>query len=408
MRRAKEGRRGGFGRSSSAAVVVLVAAGAAALLGGVAAEEPEARAVSWTEVGISHQLRFRETGDPALLSRSEAALRRALRAGEDEAGATGALASLAATRHRFAEAERLAKRTLRLAPDSASAHGTLGDALVELGRYEEAFAAFDRMAELAPSVGSYARVAQARELQGRRAGALEALELSLELSRYRPGDRAYALTRIGRLHQDGGRLAEAEHAYRAALRVQSGFPHAAAGLALVAADRGELRTAATGLRRVLERLPSSEYAVDLGDLLVRLGREEDAAPWYALAHRLERRLAAHGVDTRLQSALFDLDHDRDLARALARARAGREARPGIEGDHVLAWALYKNGRCREARAHSIRALRLGTPDLDALYHRSLIELCLGNTSAAERFLARVRTLNPAYLAAPPSSVRLEA
>jgi TRAP-type transport system periplasmic protein len=35
----------------------------------------------------------------------------------------------------------------------------------------------------------------------------------------------------------------------------------------------------------------------------------------------------------------------------------------VEGDHVLAWALYKNGLCAEARPVSLRSLRLGTLDL---------------------------------------------
>src|SRR5215203_2222779 len=69
-------------------------------------------------------------------------------------------------------------------------------------------------------------------------------------------------------------------------------------------------------------------------------------------------------------------------------------------------ALYKNGRCRAAQRYSRRALRFGTEDLDAIYHRSLIERCLGNESASRRFLARLREINRHYLDAPPSAWRI--
>jgi hypothetical protein len=117
--------------------------------------------------------------------------------------------------------------------------------------------------------------------------------------------------------------------------------------------------------------------------------------------------AAKGGDNRLETAEFDLDHDRNLRSALARARRGRAARPSVEGDHVLAWALYKNGLCAEAQRVSLRSLRLGTLDIDGLYHHSLIEECLGNDGAAATYLRRIERLDPAYLDAPPSPARLD-
>ena len=75
---------------------------------------------------------------------------------------------------------------------------------------------------------------------------------------------------------------------------------------------------------------------------------------------------------------------------------------------MLAWALYKNGRCAEARTVSLRSFRLGTLDVDGLYHHSLIESCLGNTDAARAYRVRVQQLDPTYLQAPPSAKRLRA
>ncbi len=63
---------------------------------------------------------------------------------------------------------------------------------------------------------------------------------------------------------------------------------------------------------------------------------------------------------------------------------------------MLAWALYKNGRCEEARGHSVRALRLGTVDGLMLFHRGMIERCLGNEGASESYLERALQANPSF------------
>ena len=126
------------------------------------------------------------------------------------------------------------------------------------------------------------------------------------------------------------------------------------------------------------------------------------------AEELERLFAANGGRNLLETAEFDLNHDRNFRSALDRARRGRAERPSVEGDHVLAWALYKNDKCAEARTVSLRSFRLGTLDVDGLYHHSLIEACLGNAKAAAAYMKKVRELDPGYLANAPSARRLNA
>jgi Flp pilus assembly protein TadD len=99
------------------------------------------------------------------------------------------------------------------------------------------------------------------------------------------------------------------------------------------------------------------------------------------------------VRTELETALFDLDHGRDFPDALARARRAYSERKSIEADDVLAWALYRNGRCAEARSHSVRALRLGTRDALKLFHQGMIERCLGHRAASRSFLRRALAIN---------------
>jgi tetratricopeptide (TPR) repeat protein len=341
-------------------------------------------------LGLGYQQLFRETANPTWLSRARRAFDDARALGGTDALTLLGLAQLSATQHRFADAEVYARQALRAAPGNVTALGALGDALLELGRYEEAFAAYDRAAGQGPSVGAYARVARARELLGRPAAALEAMELAIEAGSGIPEQKAWALSRYGGLLLDGGRVKDARRAFEEALRLQPAFPHADAGLGKVDAARGERAAAARRFERLLRRVPSAEYATELGDLYLSIGRDEAAARAYDRARRFERALARNGVRTMLASATLDLDLGVHLRSALVRARQAYREAPNVETEAVLAWALARNGQCSEARTWSRRALALGTRDASFLFHRGMIERCLGSSSASSWFAAALR------------------
>lgn len=361
--------------------------------------EGAASAQTLTLLGLAYQQRARETGDPAFYPRSEAALRRALRLEPRNSVALTGLAALAASRHSFQEARALAERALRLDPRRAAAWGIVGDAEVETGRYAAGFAAFERMVSLKPTAASYARISYARELLGRTEAAIAAMRRAVSAASAVPEPAAWALVNLGNLYAEAGRLERAAREYRHALVRFPSYAPALAGLARLAFWRGKLDEAVALYGEALAAQPLPEYAVGLGDASARLGRVEESEHAYRRAETLEEAFAANGGQNAVETALFDLDHDRNLVAALARAREGRRFRPSAEGEHVLAWALFKNGRCREARRHSVRALRLGTKDWGAMLHRSLIESCLDNEGRAKAFRQRALAVNPYALEA---------
>jgi tetratricopeptide (TPR) repeat protein len=95
-------------------------------------------------------------------------------------------------------------------------------------------------------------------------------------------------------------------------------------------------------------------------------------------------------------ALFYLDHDLKLAEALDLARKELPVRPDIYSHDVLAWALYKNGRPREALAPMTEALKLATKDARLLYHAGMIHQAVGETEKAREFLTRALATNPHF------------
>jgi tetratricopeptide (TPR) repeat protein len=347
-------------------------------------------------LGLAYQQRARETGDAVYYTKSEGVLEQALALQPNDLLATSGLGSLALSRHRFREALALGRQARSISPTTARNYGVIGDALVELGRYPEAFRAFDRFAELRPGLAAYARVSHARELIGDIPGAIAAMKLAVDAGTGQGEAEAWTRVQLGKIYWSVGRLSTAASEYRAALRVFPGYPYALDALARVEAARGRLAPAIALEQRATAVIPLPQYVGQLSDLYRAAGKTRLARHQYALIGVIQRLLVANGVKTDLETALFDIDHGVRLPHALALARRARAERPSVDGDDVLAWALARNGRCGEALPFSKSALRLGTRDALKLFHRGMIERCLGNRAAGDAFLHRALALNPHF------------
>jgi tetratricopeptide (TPR) repeat protein len=157
-----------------------------------------------------------------------------------------------------------------------------------------------------------------------------------------------------------------------------------------------LQNAADLYRKALDVVPLPEYAAALGDVYTRLGRTAEAGKQYALVEYIGRLSALNRTVYNRELALFYADHDRHLPQALELARKELEARRDIYSYDVLAWALYKNGRAREAQAAMAEALRLGTPDARLFFHAGMIHRALGDHDRAREALRRALRLNPRF------------
>jgi tetratricopeptide (TPR) repeat protein len=349
-----------------------------------------------TQLGFAYQLRWRETADPSFLPRSEAALRRALRADPGDPNAILGLGSLALIRHEFRAALSYGRRARRVLPGSGRPYGVIGDALVELGRYDAAFAAFQRMVTLRPNLASYARVAYARELSGDLEGALDAMRLALGAAGGQPEPTAFTLVESAKLENLLGRSRAAQQHARAALRAVPGYPAARLVLARLDARAGRLARAVAGARRAADAIPTPESVALLADLLDRTERRAEARTARRTVAAMDRLLEASGIQVDLESAAFRADlgiRPRETVRLARRARAER---PSIFGDDALGWALARAGRCREALPLLERSLRLGTKDPLLFFHRGYAEGCAGNRPAMRAWYERALALDPEF------------
>ena len=249
------------------------------------------------------------------------------------------------------------------------------------------------MVALKPSLASYARVSYARELLGRRAAAIDAMELALDAAGGRAEPTAWTHVELAKLHFGQGDVAAAR-AYRAALAAFPGYVTALDGLARVEAARGRTERAIALARRAVDTVPLPQLVGTLGDLLAAPA-DRRGARQIALVGAIERLQRANGVRTDLETALFDVDHGLRLADALVRARRAHRERPSIEGDDVLAGRSCATA-LRGGAAASQRALRLGTQDASKYFHRGMAERCLGRPAAARSWFRRALELNPHF------------
>jgi tetratricopeptide (TPR) repeat protein len=349
---------------------------------------------SWAALGLAYVEQARATGDSTYYQKAQGVIDRALGLDRGDDLALTAAGSLAAARHDFTAALRLADRAIAANPYSGQAYTVRTDALVELGRYDEAKAAALRADDLEPGLPTFTRLSYLAELRGDTAEATSLLRRSLDATNA-PAEVAFVRFHLGELARGRGAYRESDREYAAALAADPTQVGAIAGRARVAAALGDTTTAADRYLTVVARLPLPEYVTEYGELLESLGRRAEAGEQYAVVRSAAALAGANGVGTDLETALFEADHG-DAKTALRAATAEWGRRRSIHAADALAWALHVNGRDAQALPLARTATGLGTRDARLLYHRGIIEHSLGRTADAKRSLTAALGLDPHF------------
>jgi tetratricopeptide (TPR) repeat protein len=327
----------------------------------------------------------RETGDASFYTRADRLLGVALARNPRDVDVLVESATLAAGRHDFRGALALARRAQAAQPGTLAPLPIVVDALVELGRYGAAEHTLQRLVDLKPNLTGYARVSYFRELTGDLDGAVGAMRRAVSAGGPVPENVAYVQSLLGGLEVARGNLGAARHAYAAALAAMPSYAPAAAGRARLAAATGDLPGAIARWRRVVQRLPLPEYVIALGETEQAAARARAARRDLALVHVQERLLAAAGVNTDVELAIFEADHA-SRPRGVALARSAWRNAPSIRSADALGWALTRAGHPHAGLRWAHRALRLGSLDPALRYHAGMAALAAGRTAEGRRNL----------------------
>jgi tetratricopeptide (TPR) repeat protein len=345
-------------------------------------------AAGYTLLAGAYAQKVRETGDASFYNRAAGALRRALSIDPGDAGALTQRGALELSRHDFRGGLRDALLARRIAPQVDKPFGVLVDALVELGRYGAAGRALQEMVDRRPDLAAYTRVSYFRELRGDLPGARRALVLALSAGGAAAENVAYVDTLLSHVDLLRGRLDLAEREAREALARFPGYAAADAALARVEVARGDVGGAIARLRGVVARLPLPEHVIALGEAEQAAGHARAARRTFALVGAERRLLAAAGVNTDVELAIFEADHG-SPRRAVALGRAAWAAAPSVRSADALGWALTRSGRRAQGLRWAHRALRFGSVEPAFLVHAALA----GDAHARSAAL-RSRALSP--------------
>ena len=134
-----------------------------------------------------------------------------------------------------------------------------------------------------------------RELKGDTKGAIKAMQMAIEAGAPNGENTAWCIVQLGNLYLNSSRLAEAESAYRAALRRFPNYIHGYAGLAKVAAARMEFEPAVEYYQKAIERVPAPEFLIGLSAVYGKMGKPAEAETQLQLVSNIKKVYEANGV-----------------------------------------------------------------------------------------------------------------
>jgi tetratricopeptide (TPR) repeat protein len=372
-----------------------------------AAGDPES-ATDRTRLAALYLQRARETSDEQDYLRAEQSARTSLGLRTRRNGAAYVvLASALLAQHRFTEARDAARRLVAEEPDVDAYRALLGETCLELGDYAGARAAFDSIGRSGRrSLAVAPRLARWAEIRGDTTAARRIMSDAVKVAggrRDMPREQtAWFHLRLSDLYLRQGRERGAERALRDGLAIDPRDHRLLAAMARLAAVRHDWR----------EAIQYGDSAIAIALDPATLGVVSDAYAALGASAKAAEYVAAMEVSAGQQPgayhrawSLFLLDHDRRVPEVLAAAQAELVERRDVYGHDLLAWALYKSGRARDAREPMAAALAQGTQDATLFYHAGMIARDTGEPAAAQDYLRRALAIAPSFDHLAPAIAR---
>lgn len=351
----------------------------------------------YNKLGSALVQKGRETGELDWYDRAKTSFEKANEIDSDDPITLRNLGWISTIYHRFFNAIDYSKKAIALNPSDNTAYGVLTDSYFELGRYDEAIQSAQKMIDLHPDLASYSRAAQLRFVRGDTKGAITLMLKAVEAGGPYPENTAWAKVQLTDLYFKTGAIQAAEMGYTDILKTIPGYRHALAGLARVRAAQNKYDEAAKLMEQATKGLAPIPYVVELGDYYTKLGNSDAANEAYDRVEKIIAEHLEHGVEgDELMQAMFYLDKDKDVRKALDLAEMEIKEHTTVNAYATLAWAYFKNGENSNAEKTIRKALSMNTKDALLYYRAAKIFSANGKRAEARQWAYSALNLNPSF------------
>ena len=350
---------------------------------------------AYNALALAFSRRARETSDVAFYTRGEEALDKSFEISPDNFDGRRTHVWLLLGKHEFAAAREEAKVLNQKMPDDVMIYGFLTDANVELGDYPAAEKAAQWMLDLRPAnLPGLTRAAYLRELYGDIDGAIELMTMAYESTP--PSERedaGWILTQIAHLKLATGQTNEAERLLQQALTMFPAYHYALGNLAKVRIQQKRYGQAVDLLQQRYKAAPHAENLFDLAEALQLSGRTDEAQQAFKEFEQKSLLETKRADNSNHELIFYYADYANNPAQALQVAQMEYVRRQDVFTRDSYAWALFKNGRYKEASEQIQTALNVGIRDARIFRHAGEIALKSGNAEQASHYLQLAAYLN---------------
>ena len=304
-------------------------------------------------------------------------------------------ANVAFKLHRLEDVKRnlAADPTLTASPEGRA---ILADLDFQEGRYAQAKEAYERLVASDRTWDNLARLAHFEFKMGDAETADRLFEEAAdELTAKEMRSYSWLELQRGLIDLAHGRHDETAAHYERAERAYSGHWLTAEHRAELVAAQGRYDEAAALYDDVLTRVAKPEIQQAFGELLMVMGQQERAQPWFDKAHAGYLEPARRGgVHYYHHLVDFYADVRKDNAAAVAWARKDIALRDNFGSQAALAWALYRDGQFGAALDAMRKALASGATGAHLFSQAATVHRAAGLTEEADRYAQLALKVNP--------------
>ncbi len=341
---------------------------------------------AFNNLATAYLMRARETADPKYFRDASQALTDGLRIDAEDSQLQKTQVALLLRMNSFAEAREKATLLNRHTPDDVMTYGYLAEAEIAEGDYPDAEKNVQWMLNMRPNnVPGLLLAARLRTVYGDSEGALEVLKLAYsETSPAEVEELAWIANGIASVQIDSGKADAAVAILDRAEQLFPHYPYTVENLARVRRAQDRPKDAVVLLQQA--RLVDSRPQV-----LYELGEAQRAAGQIAEANATDSEFEKRATNAANQSNETDRDlillYARDPAKArmaLTLAQRSMDVRHDVDTLDAYGWALYVNGRYKEADGAIQQAIAVGIQSPQIYDHAGHIAQKLANPADAEK------------------------